>query len=438
MTPEQGARQTDRIVRAKGRSSLSNATIAVVGLNEEGLRCAIRAAERGCRTVAFDADDVKIAQLEDRSAVFLNENELRAFKNAQRLLLTSNEKDLKNAGILIITVSPYIREDLIRDLHPFEKACEIAGRNLADDTLVIIESHLDPGQTENVALPILTRASHRSRGEFHLAYGARGRKKNIYAVGGVTNESTERAAAFYHSVFDADIVRLAGVKEAEAVRIVESAWEDAMSGAMGELAMSFDTADIDLVNVLQAVEPRPAHELLHPTANPRNADVGADTLNLIRRAETRGFDHRLLAAARRVNAAMPSYAVRQLEGALKKLRLSIKNTVIAVLGLSAHRDSDTLDGASGPRICGELLRVGGRLRIYDPYVLRDSTVRNIREALTNAGAVILTVGHSQFRELNAPMLAGYGIRIVIDACNCLDKNSFAGTNILYRGIGRGQ
>jgi nucleotide sugar dehydrogenase len=266
MSPEQLQHHTHTRSRAQLPRIRPNATIAVVGLGYVGLPLALIAATRGYKVIGFDIDEVKVAQLSRREADFLSPEEQERFQSVETLSVTHAERDLEGVDVFLVCVPTPVHENRLPDLRPLEGACETVGRHLSEGALVVIESTVNPGVCESTALPILERASGLSRWQFDFAHcperinpgDARYEVSTIPRVmGGLTPASLERASSLYETLLDAPVMRMGSIKEAEAVKMVENAFRDVNIAFVNELAISFDRAGIDIVNVIRGASTKP-------------------------------------------------------------------------------------------------------------------------------------------------------------------------------------
>lgn len=433
--------------RTQRRAHTETTTIAVVGLGYVGLPLAILAASRGFQVIGFDIDDVKIAQLERREANFLTDEESEQFRDARSLSVTSNESKLKNVDTFIVCVPTPVHEDHIPDLGPLESASRIVGKHVTKDALVIIESTVNPGACEEVALPIIEKVSGLSRKDFSFAHcperiNPGDTKWDVRTiprvVGGLNNESLRRAVRVYRSLVDAEIVPMDSIKEAEAVKMVENSFRDINIAFVNELAMAFDKAGIDVVNVIKGASTKPFGFMPHyPGCGVGGHCIPVDPYYLIRYGQENGFAHRFLMTARRINNNMPNYTVSMLEDALEEQEKNMHGSTVALLGLAYKRDVPDIRESPSIAIRRGLLAGGANVRVFDPYILAESSVKSLEEALDGADAVLIATDHSLFRSLTPQLLEKFGISVVVDGRNCLDKDSFANSPVTYRGIGRG-
>lgn len=448
MSPEQLAKDARRH-RYAYRSPVAHtkdATVVVVGLGYVGLPLAILCATRGHETIGFDIDEVKIAQLERREAAFLDEEEAERFQRASKLTTTSDESLLDSASVYMICVPTPVHHNHTPDLSPLENASETVGRHLKKGDLVIIESTVNPGACEEVALPILERASTLSRDDFYFAHcperiNPGDTKWDVRSIprviGALDPESLERAVEVYRSILDADVVRMGSIKEAEAVKMVENSFRDINIAFVNELAIAFDKAGIDIVNVIKGASTKPFGFLPHyPGAGVGGHCIPVDPYYLIRYGRNNGFEHRFLMTARRINNGMPAYTVSILEEELRAKRKSLRGAPVTLLGLSYKKDISDMRESPALVIRDALKKAGAIVRTYDPYILSHSDVRTLKDALEGAEGIVIATDHASFRSLSPRQFEEYGIHVVVDGRNCLDKEAFKDSSVTYRGIGR--
>lgn len=445
-TVHQQFQKREDTARIATRQSLPKVTsVGVVGLGYVGLPLAILAASRGFKVIGFDIDEVKVAQLARREASFLSKEESEQFKHTPTLAITSEERDLDALDAYIVCVPTPVHENHLPDLRPLESACAIVGRHIRQGTVVVIESTVSPGVCEEVALPILERASGIAREDFHFAHcperinpgDARWDVRAIPRVMGArTQIDLERAYQLYEHLLQADVVRMGSIKEAEAVKMVENAFRDVNIAFVNELAMAFDRAGIDLVNVIQGASTKPfGFMAFYPGCGVGGHCIPVDPYYLIRYGRENGFEHHFLVAARGVNGQMPLYTIRILEETLRREKKALSGSIVAVLGLAYKRDVPDTRESPGTAIRDALVRRGAAVRTFDPYA-PGSTAKTLDAALDGVDAVIVATDHSEFCALTPEVFKEKGVHVVIDGRNCMQKDSFKDSGVMYRGIGR--
>lgn len=421
-------------------------SIGVVGLGYVGLPLAIRAAVRGFRVVGYDIDEVKVAQLATRDAGFLNGDEADQFKRADTFSITARTPRLKRLDAYIVCVPTPVHKNHAPDLRPLESACATVGKAMGRGALVVIESTVSPGVCEEVALPILESTSGLSRSDFYFAHcperinpgDAQWDVATIPRVLGALNpESLERAHALYTALLDAPIIKMNSIKEAEAVKMIENAFRDINIAFVNELAISFDRAGIDLVNVIRGASSKPFGFMpFYPGCGVGGHCIPVDPYYLIRYGQRNGFKHHFLIAARHINSDMPLYTVHVLERALREKKKKLANSTVALLGLAYKRDVPDERESPAHAIRDTLERKGVRVRAFDPYISPKNPYW-FKEILEGADAAVIATDHSEFRALTPQHFESHKVGVVVDGRNCLDKHAFENSGVLYRGIGRG-
>ncbi|HTR18827.1 MAG TPA: nucleotide sugar dehydrogenase [Candidatus Paceibacterota bacterium] len=421
-----------------------DAKLAVLGLGYVGLPLSILAASKGFEVIGFDIDEVKVAQLEKREANFLDQTAADAFRDTQNLSVSSDESTLDGADVFIICVPTPVRHDRQPDLEPLEGAARIAGRHLTEGGLVVVESTVNPGVCEEVVLPLLEEASGLSREEFLFAHcpervnpgDERWDAEHIpRVIGGLNAESLSKALSIYSSFIDAKLLPMGSIKEAEAVKMVENSFRDINIAFVNELAMAFDKAGIDIVNVIKGASTKPFGFMPHyPGAGVGGHCIPVDPYYLIRYGRDNGFEHEFLLTARRINERMPRYVVDRLASAFRQRKLKFSGARVALLGLSYKKDIPDVRESPALVIREKLEQAGATVAVFDPYV--GGAGRSLEEALRGAQAVVIATDHTMFCHLTPRQFEEFGISIVIDGRNCLDKKLFEKSAILYRGIGR--
>ncbi|MBL8158505.1 nucleotide sugar dehydrogenase [bacterium] len=426
-------------------SSHETTTIAVIGLGYVGLPLAIRAATREFPVIGFDIDTRKIESIRSGDVAYITPEEQAELARTKILTATMSESKLKEADVFIICV-PTPVNGYEPDLAPLEGASHIVSKALRRGNLVIVESTVNPGACEEVVLPILEKSGLKVERDFYLAHcperinpgdskWAVGSIPRV--IGGAGPASLEKAQALYEQLVDAQILPLNTLKEAEAVKMVENAFRDINIAFVNELAMAFDRAGIDLVNVIRGASTKPFAFMPHfPGAGVGGHCIPVDPYYLIRYGEKNGFMHRFLITARSINNRMPHYTVSMLSKALRRKRKQLSRSTVALLGVAYKRDVPDMRESPAEAIRDILEKRGAVVRIYDPHVPEHSTVDSLEEALQDADAALIATDHSEFRTLTPFHFMRSGVGIVIDGRNCLRKEDFLESGVHYSGIGR--
>lgn len=426
-------------------SSTTRETVAVIGLGYVGLPLAVRAREKGYTVIGFDTDTKKNEIINTRKSPIEDtylEEQLPKFS----FEATSDPKAIASADIVLVCVPTPVDEMHNPDLGPVVGAMTTVANHLKRGALVVLESTVNPGVSEESVAPIFEQAGHAIGSDVFLAHCPErinpGDEKwnvtNIPRVVGAFEEiGLERSLRFYRSIVDGEIRPMKSIREAEAVKVVENSFRDINIAFVNELALSFDKLDIDVKDVIEGAATKPFSFLAHfPSCGVGGHCIPVDPYYLIERAKRAGFDHKFLKRAREINNYMPIYTVELLQDALNEVKLPMNGTRIGVLGLSYKANIDDVRESPSFKIIKALKEHRSIVETFDPHVLDRSSKKTIEAILEACDALILATNHREFLELTPELCQKYHIRVVIDGKNALDKDRFRSSEIVYKGIGR--
>ncbi len=421
--------------------------VSVIGLGYVGLPllCAISKSKK-YKTCGYDISSDLVKKIQKKICPIEDDQCEKDLKNV-KIDVSCNPKILDRSNYFIICVPTPVSKNYVPDYGPVESAAKMASKYLSKGGTIILESTVNPGTCEEVVLPIIEKASKLKGGkDFSLAHcperiNPGDAKWNVYNIprniGNLPSKKVKEVADFYRDFIRAEINEVSSLKVAEATKIVENTFRDINIAYVNELAMSFDTLGIDLIETLKGASNKPFAFMTHwPGRGVGGHCIAVDPYYLINRAAKSGFTHSFLKIARDVNNNMPQYTVKRLQLALNEVKMSINGTKIALLGLSYKENVGDLRESPCLKIKNLLEKLGADLRIYDPYVLELSNVKNLNKALKNTDVVILCTAHKEFLVLNKILAKHKTIKVVIDGMNKLDKEKISKLGIVYRGIGR--
>lgn len=420
--------------------------VCIVGLGYVGLPLAVRARERGYEVFGFDLDEKKNAlitagksPIEDR---YLEENLPKYFFPA-----SSDPKEIKKADIVLVCVPTPVDEMYMPDLSPVIGAMEAVSKNLKKGALVVLESTVNPGVSEEIVAPIFEKAGYKINKDVFLAHCPERinpgdevwNVTNIpRVVGALDAIGLRRALEFYRSIVDGEIRPMKSIRSAEAVKVVENSFRDINIAFVNELARSFDMLGIDVKDVIQGAATKPFSFLAHfPSCGVGGHCIPVDPYYLIERAKRAGFDHKFLRLAREINNDMPSYTVELLQDALNSVKLPVNGTTVGVLGIAYKANIDDVRESPSVRIIEHLKKHGGKVETFDPHILDRSSQKSLDAILKKSTALILATDHAEFLKAITPaLLKKHKIKVLIDGKNAFDKVAFKKAGIVYKGIGR--
>lgn len=357
---------------------------------------------------------------------------------------TSSSSILKTSDIVILCVPTPVTDDKRPDYEPLISAVNTVAKYLHKGQLIVLESTVNPGASEQIVIETLEKVSGLKAGaDFYFAYcperinpgDDKWNVENIPRVLGA-NDSTslKLAGELYKNLIKANITEISNIKEVEAVKVVENAFRDINIAFVNELAMSFAKLDINVKNVIDAAATKPFGFIPHyPGVGVGGHCIPVDPYYLIESGEKSGFDHRFLKLARQINDEMPKYTLDQLKSAVAAL--DIESVDACLLGVAYKANvSDYRESPAFPLI--EATKAAGyNLRVYDPHVPEYSTVSSLDEALSGANCLLIVTDHDEFKSLDIKGLANRGIKIIVDGRNCLARSEVESAGIKYVGIG---
>lgn len=385
-------------------------TVAVVGLGYVGLPLAV-ALGRHRPTVGFDPNATKIGyyqRCEDPTGEVSSE----ALRAASQLHCTSEASELGAARYIIVAVPTPIGQAHAPDFGPLIAASRTVGRNMKRGAVVIYESTVYPGATEEICVPVLEEASGlRWREDFHVGYSPErinpGDKKHrletiVKVVSGDDAATLEQVATLYESVVDAGVHRASSIQVAEAAKVIENTQRDLNIALMNELAIIFNRLGLDSLEVLEAAGTKWNFLPFRPGLVGGHC-IGVDPYYLTHKAEMVGYHPQVILAGRRINDGMGAYVAAQ---TIKQVIVNghcVKDSRIGVLGLTFKEDCPDTRNSRTVDVVRELETYGAHVLVHDPLADPAEAEEEYGielvpwEALTDLHAVILAVAHDTYR-----------------------------------------
>lgn len=395
--------------------------LAVVGMGYVGLPLAIAFSEKNFNVIGFDINQSKIEKYlngEDPT----NEVGDERIKNSKNIEFTSDEAKLKEAKFIIVAVPTPVLENKMPDLRPLEGASTVIGRNLSKGTIVVYESTVYPGATEEVCLPILEKESGLKCGiDFKIGYSperinpadkVNTLTKIMKITSGMDKESSDIIAGVYSQVITAGIHRASSIKVAEAAKVIENSQRDINIAFVNELSLIFDRIGIDTLEVLEAAGTKWNFLPYRPGLVGGHC-IGVDPYYLANKASELGYHAQVILAGRRINDNMAKFVA---EKTIKKLindNIRVKGADILVMGLTFKENCPDLRNSKVNDIIKELREYGANVHVIDPMAPKEEALEEYgiiledESCIKNMDAVVVAVGHKEYRDMKPADLRKY-------------------------------
>jgi UDP-N-acetyl-D-galactosamine dehydrogenase len=380
-----------------------NERIAVVGLGYVGLPVALALARKFEHVVGFDVHAEKVTEL--RRGYDRNHEQPVETLKATTLRMTSDASELKGCTFFVVAVPTPVDRNNVPDLTPVERASETVAAHLSRGAVVVYESTVYPGVTEDVCGPILERLSGLRRGvDFKLGYSPERinpgdtehtLEKITKVVSGEDAETLDRVAAVYGRIVDAGVHRAPSIKVAEAAKVIENTQRDLNIALMNELAIIFDRMGIRTSDVLSAAGTKWNFLRFKPGLVGGHC-IGVDPYYLTTKAQQLGYQPEVILAGRRINNNMGAYVAARVVKLLIDADITVKNARVGVLGLTFKEDCNDIRNSKVPDILHELQQFGIHPLVHDP-------VASAPEALHEYGVRLVPL--EEMRELDALVFA---------------------------------
>ena len=421
-------------------------TLSLIGLGYVGMPIAVAFAKK-VKVIGYDLNEAKINQYR---AGFDPTKEVgdEAIRNTT-VEFTCDETRLKEAKFHIVAVPTPIYDDHTPDLSPVEGACHILGRNLTKGSIVVFESTVYPGVTEDVCAPILEKESGLVCGvDFKIGYSPERinpgdkvhRLENIVKiVSGMDEETLDTIAKVYELVVEAGVHRASCIKVAEAAKVIENSQRDINIAFMNELSIIFNKIGIDTQEVLAAAGTKWNFLKFYPGLVGGHC-IGVDPYYLTYKAEQLGYHSQVILSGRRINDDMGKYVAENCVKSLIKNDCKVKDAKVAILGFTFKENCPDIRNTKVFDIIKELREYGIEPVVADPEAEAEEALRfyGIKltpiEEIRDMDAIVLSVAHEAYKSFTTAdldKLVSADKKILFDVKGILDKKAFNDAGYSY-------
>jgi len=432
------------------------AVISVIGLGYVGLPTAVYFAEKGFKVYGVDKV-VRIVNGLNKGVSHLNElgldERIKKVIDDNKFHCTNDTIEaVGNSDIILIIVPTPITKDKEPDLSYVVSAAEDISKSLKKGQLIVLESTVYPGVTDDIVKPILESSGLKAGVDFGLAYCPErynpGDTKHTIdnvnrVVGGITREWGDITKDVYSYVIKAEIKTVSDIKTAEAAKVIENIQRDLNIALMNELALIFERMGIDVIEVIKAASTKWNFNVYYPGAGVGGHCLPVDPYYLVSKAREFGYHSKVITAGREVNDHMPYHIFELLRDALNDMEKSIRNSKIAVLGFSYKEDVGDVRETPVEHFVKELVKRGAIVTVVDPYVDENyiksfgvNYSKDVYAALKGANAFVVMTSHKIFKEIDLEKAKKLmDSPLVIDGRRIFDKDNLNKKGFVYKGVG---
>lgn len=423
--------------------------IAVVGLGYVGMPLAI-AFSKKADVIGFDINENKIRQY--KSGIDPTSEVGGDIISKSTVDFTSDQTRLSEAKFIIVAVPTPINADKTPDLFPVEDASRVVGKNLVKDSIIVYESTVYPGVTEDICIPILEKESGLKCGiDFKVGYSPErinpGDKINtleriVKIVSGMDKESLEIIAGVYELIIEAGVHRVSSIKVAEAAKVVENSQRDINIAFMNELAMVFDLMEIDTKEVIEAMNTKWNALKFYPGLVGGHC-IGVDPYYFIYEAEKLGYHSQIILSGRKINDGMGKFIADAIIKKLIETNKVVRKAHIAILGITFKENCPDIRNSKVVDIVDALKTYGVEVTLVDPCADPEETfneygIRLIElDKLHSVDCLVIAVAHNEFKKLSISELNEFyyamdnSEKVLIDVKSIYNREELESLGINY-------
>jgi nucleotide sugar dehydrogenase len=435
-----------------------NLRVCVVGIGRIGLPTALSFAKSGLSTIGVDINETLVENI--NSGIFPLKDEpgyeeifQNVIKNKNFFATTKIEEAVPNADLILLSLPTPMDENNIPDYSALRNVGSKLSEILPPNSLVIVESTIEPGFIEDDMISIITKTGRLKLSE-NFFIGVCPENANPgeilhdftnlpRLVGGISNEITKTIKAIYNFVFSVELIEMPDCKTANAVKLTTNVFRDINIAFVNELSLMFEKLGIDTNKVLDAAKKKYNFQVHYPGAGVGGPCLPINSYQLLNTAKRVGSNLSIIESGRKINEKMPDHVIELTQNAFKECQKSIQNSEILILGVSYKPNVKDIQLTPAEKIIKKLENLGAKIRIYDPYFISKEVFginveENIEKIISTLDAAIIVTGHDEFKKLDISLFNKMKNPILIDTRGIIDPMTAQHAKLIFRGLGRGK
>ncbi|HET6457342.1 MAG TPA: nucleotide sugar dehydrogenase [Nitrosopumilaceae archaeon] len=436
-------------------------TVSVVGIGRIGLPTALSFAHSGLSTIGVDINTKLVQMINSGNYPIKDEPGFDkifddVIKNKKFHATIDIGEAIPQSNLVILSLPTPMDKNNVPDYSALISVVKNLSKLLKPGSLIVVESTIEPGFVENELISIIENNDQRLKAgkDFSIATCPETAnpgeilndfKKLPRLVGGIDARTTDLVSEIYTHVFNVEMIKMPDCKTANAAKLTANVFRDINIAFVNELAILFENLGIDILKVLEACDKKYNFETHYPGAGVGGPCLPVNSYQILNSA--RGMENngmlRIIRAARETNESMPYHVVELLVDALNEAGKSVKDSTIALLGVSYKPNVRDIQLSPAEAIIKRLDQLGAKIKIYDPYfksteVFLHKTEDDSVNAITNADAAIIVTAHNEFRNIEPTFfVAKLKTPVLIDTRGLIDVHAAKKAGLIFRGIGRG-
>ena len=438
--------------------NLRTLRVCVVGIGRIGLPTALSFAKSGLQTIGVDINENLVSTI--NSGVFPLKDEPGyeeifndVIKNKLFSATTKIEDAIPNSDLILLSLPTPMDKNNVPDYSALRDSASKLSKFLSPNSLIIVESTIEPGFIEDEMVPIISKSDQLKIGE-NFFIGVCPENANPgeilhdftnlpRLVGSINKQTTEIITFIYDFVFAVELVIMPDCKTANAVKLTTNVFRDINIAFINELSLMFEKLGIDTLKVLEAAKKKYNFQIHYPGAGVGGPCLPINSYQLLNAARRSGVNLSMIEYSRQINEKMPEHVIKLTLDAFKECKKPIQNNDILILGVSYKPDVKDIQLTPAKHIIKKLQDLGANIHIYDPYfsssqVFGINVEENLDTVISKVDASIIITAHKEFRNISLPVFNKMKSPILVDTRGIIDPMDAKQAKLIFRGLGRGK
>ena len=431
--------------------------VCVVGIGRIGLPTALLFAKSGFDTIGVDINESLVQNINSGIYPLKDEPGIEEIfndvvKNKKFSATTQIEDAVPNSDLILLSLPTPMDENNIPDYSALRSVATKLSEILSPNSLVIVESTIEPGFIEDEMVSIILKSGRLKMGE-NFFIGVCPENANPgeilhdftnlpRLIGGINNHVIKLIKMIYDFVFSVELIEMPNCKTANAVKLTTNVFRDVNIAFISELSLMFEKLGIDTMKVLEAAKKKYNFQIHYPGAGVGGPCLPINSYQLLNSAKRAGVKLSMIESSRKINEKMPDHVVKLTSDAFKESNKSLQNSDILILGVSYKPNVKDIQLSPAEKIIKKLQNLGTNVHVYDPYFPSENVFGikvedNLEDILPKMDAVIIVTSHDDFKKIKISSFAKMKTPILIDTRGIIDPSSAKLEKIIFRGLGRG-